>query len=244
MIDKKNAIVLHGLSENSITSFEEIKVELFEKILNLTKGLTGLSSDITNCKFIITFDDGFKSDIIYALPLLLKYEAKAIFFIVTEYVGKEGYMNWNDIRILHKSGMEIGSHSKTHPNFKELNFTQICDELISSKNKIEQELGIKISSFAFPYGFYNNLAVNLANKLGYAFVYISDHGLISKESQKSLPRNSINSQVSIKNIHKVLYPNIFKKVFWKCEDQLKKMIKFFLGESYLRIRKYLIFRKR
>jgi peptidoglycan/xylan/chitin deacetylase (PgdA/CDA1 family) len=238
MSNLTNTIVLHQLTKDRTTSFESISVKSFEQILILTKGLTGLSSNIPNCKFVITFDDGHKSDIYYALPLLLKYKAKAIFFITIDFIGKDGYMNWDDIILLHKSGMEIGSHSLTHPHFKDLTKTQINKEFILSKKVIEKKLGFKISSFAFPYGSYTNKAFSLAREAGYKFLYTSKHGLISSSENECFARNSINSSHSNKNIHSILYPTLLVRKLWEIEDLIKRLIKILLGTYYLKIRNF------
>mgnify|MGYP001314418087 CR=1 FL=1 len=239
MINHTNTIVLHELTKDGTNSFESVSVESFEKILISTKGLTGLSHSIPNCKFVITFDDGYKSDILYALPLLLNYKAKAIFFITIDFIGKDGYMNWDDIIILQSSGMEIGSHSLTHPNFNDLTKVQMDEEFYLSKNFIEEKIGVKISSFSFPYGSYTNKAIDLARKAGYKFLYTSDHGLISSLENKYFLRNSVNSSHSKEKIHSILYPTLLVRILWRIEDPIKRLIKLLLGTYYLKIRDFL-----
>ena len=70
-----------------------------------------------NKLIMIGFDDGWKSQITYAKPILDKYGFKASFFVVCNYVnsGELRRMNWQDIAALQKDGMDIESHSMTHP---------------------------------------------------------------------------------------------------------------------------------
>lgn len=66
---------------------------------------------------IITFDDGYKSDIAYAAPILEKYSAYATFFVIGEMIGKDGYMSEDDIKNLsQKDCCEIGNHSYSMHN--------------------------------------------------------------------------------------------------------------------------------
>jgi peptidoglycan/xylan/chitin deacetylase (PgdA/CDA1 family) len=62
---------------------------------------------------MLGFDDGWKSQITYAKPILDKYGFKASFFLVCNYVNSAniGRMNWQDIAALQKDGMDIESHS-------------------------------------------------------------------------------------------------------------------------------------
>ncbi|MHA1280623.1 MAG: polysaccharide deacetylase family protein, partial [Candidatus Helarchaeota archaeon] len=56
---------------------------------------------------ILTFDDGLISDYEFAFPLLKANGLRATFFITAENVGKAGYANFNQLRIMAEAGMEI-----------------------------------------------------------------------------------------------------------------------------------------
>jgi peptidoglycan/xylan/chitin deacetylase (PgdA/CDA1 family) len=232
-----NVLVLHELVDVTINnSFESVNVEVFEKLLQLTEGRTGTSVDEEKCDFVITFDDGYKSDIIIALPLLQKYKAKAVFFISVENIGLSGFMNWNDVKLIHESGMEIGSHSLSHPNFKLLSSEEIEFELRESKRRIEKEINCEIKSFAFPYGAYSNYSVHLAKKIGFDYIYCSDHGLNVSGNKKLLYRNSINGHTSLASLSKILFPTIKRRILWFTEDFVKYFFKVILGNYYIKLR--------
>jgi peptidoglycan/xylan/chitin deacetylase (PgdA/CDA1 family) len=85
---------------------------------------------------MIGFDDGWKSQITYVKPILDKYGFKASFFIVCNYAnsGNIDRMNWQDIAMLQKDGMDIESHSMTHPNdLNMLNQNQLDYQIGGSK---------------------------------------------------------------------------------------------------------------
>ena len=75
-----------------------------------------VKSNNNNKVVMIGFDDGWKSQITYAKPILDKYGFKASFFIVCNYVNSENIdrMNWQDIATLQKGGMDIESHTMDH----------------------------------------------------------------------------------------------------------------------------------
>jgi len=63
----------------------------------------------TKMNILITFDDGYRDNYQLAFPILKKYNAKAIFFLATNYIGTENWL-WHDrVRYLvtqHKIGLE------------------------------------------------------------------------------------------------------------------------------------------
>lgn len=118
---------------------------------------------------VITFDDNNKDQYENALPILKKYNYKAIFFIPTAYIEKRGgVMTWEMLKTLVKDGMEIGSHSSTHPNLTVLPERQLYDEeLIGSKKILEEKLGISIKFFAYPGGAKSGSVVQAVEDTGY-----------------------------------------------------------------------------
>jgi peptidoglycan/xylan/chitin deacetylase (PgdA/CDA1 family) len=108
----------------------------------------------------ITFDDGFQDFYTHAFPILNSYGFKAIVFLPTAYIGTEAQefkgsacLNWRQVRELEKAGIEFGSHTVTHPQLKSLKSEHVLDELRSSMEMIEQQLGRPVKSFSYPYAF-------------------------------------------------------------------------------------------
>jgi peptidoglycan/xylan/chitin deacetylase (PgdA/CDA1 family) len=239
---KHNALVLHKISNSNLNNFEDVSTDnlifILEKTLNKTITTIDLLKSINN-SFIITFDDGFKSDYTQVLALLKRYNAKAIFFIVINYVGRKDYLTWEQIQELSDADMEIGSHSMSHPNFKLLSRNEKIEELELSKRIIETKIGKKIHSFSIPFGFTDKELEKLVFECGYSYCFTSKHGLFNN-SQHTIPRNSINSKMNLFKIYNALYPGILVIISWYFEDIFKQMIKKFLGKSYYFIRKKLL----
>ena len=90
-------------------------LDLFYQLLHPKK----LNEEITKPnelkKILLTIDDGFLSFYENAWPYLKEKNIPFILFIATADVGKSGYMNWEQIKELEKSGLVvIGNHSHTH----------------------------------------------------------------------------------------------------------------------------------
>jgi len=118
---------------------------------------------------VITFDDGYVDNHQYALPILKKYKFTATFFIITQIVDdkKPGYMNWNQIEDLAIEGMEIGSHSMTHPDLKDKPRAFQSGEIVGSKLVIESRIGTPVKSFSFPAGKYDAQTLQVLRSAGY-----------------------------------------------------------------------------
>lgn len=141
---------------------------------------------------VITFDDNNKDQYENALPILKKYDYKAIFFVPTAYVEKRGgVMTWEMLTTLVNEGMEIGSHSSTHPNLTILPERQLYDEeLIGSKKILEEKLGIAIKFFAYPGGAKSGSVVQAMEDTGYlsAVTTIYDPNHSYDENPYRIPR--------------------------------------------------------
>lgn len=134
----------------------------------------GCRSNLHEKNVVITFDDGYKSHIQEALPILKRYNATATFFIAPGFIGNPGYMNWDEIRILKTEGMEIGSHSYSHawlPGVKDSK--ELIWETHHSKEIIEAELRTPVSFFCYPLGGTNEVVSQAVAQAGYQAAVIS-----------------------------------------------------------------------
>jgi peptidoglycan/xylan/chitin deacetylase (PgdA/CDA1 family) len=111
----------------------------------------------TNNKFvIINFDDSHESDYTYAKPILNKYRFKATFFEVCNWI-EAGYhesdisVTWQQIAALQQDGMDIESHTMTHPNLNKLSQADLDYEIGQSKQCLINH-GINATIFAYPGG--------------------------------------------------------------------------------------------
>lgn len=116
----------------------------------------------------LTFDDGYADAATAALPILNRYGFKATFYIVPGFVGAPGYMSWEQIELLHNSGMEIGSHTMTHADLTGLTeISAIRKELVQSREVLEERLGVPVRSFCYPAGSYSAHISEQVRLVGY-----------------------------------------------------------------------------
>lgn len=127
---------------------------------------------------VITFDDGY-ADNLAACDELRKRGLRASWFIVTGSIGEtpkwtaEGrprgrLLNAGELREMHASGMEIGSHTVNHVRLPELDDAQLAAELADSKTTLEDMVGAAVTSFAYPYGAWDARCAGAVARAGYA----------------------------------------------------------------------------
>ncbi len=162
----------------------------------------------------ITIDDGYKSAIVYAYPILKKYGFPWTFFIYPDFITTgegPGAASWNDLLALQKDGVDIESHSMTHPNLKLHhqkvkgvwhNFTPdeyaqwLTNETAGAKALLEQKMGKPIVCFAYPYGEYNKQVQDAAIAAGYEAIFtVADNPVHSSTNMHSIGRYTITQGV-------------------------------------------------
>lgn len=116
---------------------------------------------------VLTFDDGWKSQYEYALPILEKYKFTGTFFIITNSTGMKSYMSVDELKDLHQKGFEIASHTKSHPKLPTLDDAKLSDELIGSKKFLEEKLGITVRTMAYPYYAHDDRVIKAVKAAGY-----------------------------------------------------------------------------
>jgi len=117
---------------------------------------------------IISFDDGWETQFEYALPSLEKYHYPATFFVVTDYIGRRGFISWPQLQTLLTDGMRIGSHSRSHPRLTKIkDAAKLWDQIYNSKIILEAQLEASVEEFAYPYGSYNAKAAAAVKQAGY-----------------------------------------------------------------------------
>jgi peptidoglycan/xylan/chitin deacetylase (PgdA/CDA1 family) len=242
---KFNTLVLHQVVPGQISNFEDITTQAFFHILNRSEKnifsideVYKLHAKQDKLPICLTFDDGFLSDHDIVLPALKEREYKATFFIVQDYIGKDGYMEKDHIIELSNAGMQIGSHSKTHPNFLKIDTKAKEYELSSSKSFLEELIGQEVTTFSFPYGFIDKSSIDAVFAAGYKYCCTSKHGLCSIDSDV-IPRNSINGRTKISQIYKNMRPSIATRLSWSAEDVVKSKFKNYAPEIYPKIRDFI-----
>jgi peptidoglycan/xylan/chitin deacetylase (PgdA/CDA1 family) len=114
----------------------------------------------------LTFDDAFVNFRDIAWPILRDCGLAATLFVVTDCAGRTNdwggvahaniptlpLLDWDALGRLADEGVELGSHTRTHPNLRRLSGRHLIDEVEGAAARIIAETGRRAASFAYPYG--------------------------------------------------------------------------------------------
>ncbi len=146
---------------------------------------------------IITFDDGYENVYRNAFPVLARYRFPATLFLVPSLIGtnkmfpwdagKEQYrdellpLTWDQVHAMREGGMEFGSHTLTHPHLARLAPADLEREVVESKSRLEEQLGTRVETFAYPggirrYGDFSDATREALVRAGYQLACTSELG--------------------------------------------------------------------
>ena len=111
---------------------------------------------------------------------------------------KKKLMNKKQIKIWIKNGFEIGSHSLDHANLNNLDEKEIMTQLNESKEYFKKKFNIKVESFSYPYGMYNQKIIKFVEKF-YKFAVTTKRSRFkfNKFDLLEIPRVPVNSNTNI-----------------------------------------------
>ncbi|HKW48428.1 MAG TPA: polysaccharide deacetylase family protein [Gemmatimonadaceae bacterium] len=112
---------------------------------------TALEPSTVN-RVAISFDDGNAGQGNVAFPALVAAGMTATFFITTGWVGRPGFVSWDQLREMRDAGMAIESHTHSHPFLSEIPETRLRDELRQSREMLGEQLGEPPTMIALPGG--------------------------------------------------------------------------------------------
>ena len=129
---------------------------------------------------VLTFDDGWRSSLTVARPLLERLGVRGTFFVCPglwgrqhpDVTGEAGrLLEEDEARRLHEAGMELGSHTLTHPDLRLLDDDELRRELEGSKRAVEELTGDPCRLLAYPYGLFDERVERAVAAAGYELAF-------------------------------------------------------------------------
>ncbi len=178
---------------------------------------------------LITFDDGWRDNFIYAYPILKKYNLKATLFIITQWIEKASneenckyedkthsqckaltptnprsvVCNWDELKQMNDV-FDIHSHTHTHRDDYFKDDISWEDEFQLSKDLIEKNLGFVDNHLCWPRGNYDDTLIKEVKKKGFDILYTTKRGI-------NKPDNNLDEikRIAVKKDAKWLRKNLF-----------------------------------
>lgn len=201
-------LMYHGTPSETPESVYSIKSNLFAqhlRYLQKNDWTTILFKDLATPhslpekSIVLTFDDGYKDNFQGAFLPLLEHNMKASWFITTDCIG--GHAQWlgkisqqsqmldaTQLLEMHSAGMEIASHTCSHPDLSRLSYDQQFAEFNSAKKILENLLSAPVTSLAYPFGRFNADSLPAAEHAGYSLACTTRPGWFGSENNPFLVR--------------------------------------------------------
>jgi peptidoglycan/xylan/chitin deacetylase (PgdA/CDA1 family) len=171
--------------------------------------------------FVITFDDGYASNLFFAFPTLNRYNFPAAEFIITANLEEETRkwdgkkLSWNDVKAISKL-FSIQSHSHTfhqlqdsEPMLTVKTQEEIQEDLDFAWAEIDRHIEPGFRAFAYPYGVASQAAKNVLNNQNVTLAFTTEVGYVTKESDPLLlPRFSITPSVAMEDFQSIFQPKL------------------------------------
>jgi len=173
---------------------------------------------------LLTFDDGYQSWVDTCLPVLKKFNVKALFFInsglldiasdsqkVAQYMTQRLLitpklpLTWQGAEMLVAEGHSIGGHTVTHLNVALLQATELSKEVVEDKKRIETMLGVSLVDFAYPFGtrkYFNPTTVNAVANARYTMQYSALTGFFDSAKEGLIARTLVEKNQKVARIRK------------------------------------------
>ena len=200
MFDKR-IITIHDVAEDTMTS------KRLEKIIKTTLGFGYkfvaidqiLETNTKGLKVALTVDDAYKSTVTTTMPILTKYNIKAILFIPPGLIGlkandpvllandcypNKDMMTWDDVQEWVNQGHEIGFHTCNHIDLYHNSCKDIEDDFIKGMNIFITQ-GLQVKLFAYPKGYLpknRKQMEELFKRFGIHYAFTINRGRVNVEN--------------------------------------------------------------
>jgi peptidoglycan/xylan/chitin deacetylase (PgdA/CDA1 family)/glycosyltransferase involved in cell wall biosynthesis len=196
-----------------------------------------LSDEILKHNLVLTFDDGYDDFYSEVFPLLQRYDLKATVFLVVGQIGKSnawdeavGYrsrrlLSVEQICEMQRYGVHFGSHTLTHAWLPHLSNEDLYREVVDSKSRLEDLLGVEVLCFAYPSGGLDSRVRAAVALAGYKMAVTTEEGLNLWQDPLAVRRIGISEAdtmieflLKLKTGHGVRLDLVtcLRRLLWRC----------------------------
>lgn len=207
---------LHSIANNGLSLPTDSFESFIKAVCKRNRVVDPLEfiDDPTQDGVLLTFDDCFSDNLCNVLPILNRYNVKAIFFYTPGYDsvvnwGSAQEMRWEDkkseifnipftymskkeLNVLRGEGHHLGFHSMSHVNLTDCSPAQLEYEICDGAKKTSLDLNYEFNFFAYPRGRFSEGMFPYIEKAGFKYAFTTQPGNVvdvSGVNKFKLPRN-------------------------------------------------------
>lgn len=170
---------------------------------------------------VFTFDDFSRDASVKINEILRHINVKGTFFLNTAVIQNDDEEIIKELAKYH----EIGSHSHNHLDLTLLSFDEVLQDLLKSREILQNLSGKSIKSFAYPYGKWDNKVVKAVKKAGFIIartidvkpplteikeplklpVFFHDYPLTDKRLIYEILKNFLIGKINIAKLYEIMY---------------------------------------
>ncbi|HLH37697.1 MAG TPA: polysaccharide deacetylase family protein [Bryobacteraceae bacterium] len=227
----------------SRAGFEAHLSSIRNKAGEFSVALADSRSAASGHRVFLTFDDGCLGCYENAAPLLEKFGWRGHFFITSDWIGRQGFLDRRQIQELRRRGHVIGSHSRSHPaRMSHLSIEELRLEWSESCAALADILGEPVRTASVANGYFSRKVAVCAAEAGIEVLFTSapSRRISQVNGCRVLGRYTIFSgtppRVSGAIANGEIAPRSRQLAAWMA----KQAVKAAAGESYFAIRKWLL----
>jgi peptidoglycan/xylan/chitin deacetylase (PgdA/CDA1 family) len=220
-----SVLVYHSISSPAEPLLGDIDIspERFERQLNwiarwrkVVRLPETLRSPESNRLVAITFDDGFRDNLIVALPILEKFNLPMTLFVTAGFVGTGEYLSREELREISRHPLvTIGAHGLHHRHFTKLSVADARHELVESRRILESITERKVDLMAWPYGECDGRMELLSEECGYRASWSVWKGHNARHSRWRIPLGRYDNMPRfIAKVSGAYFPTKFLEKKW------------------------------
>jgi peptidoglycan/xylan/chitin deacetylase (PgdA/CDA1 family) len=175
--------------EEQMSVLDELRDELNPQPLDvvLDKMATG-SAPLRSV--IVTFDDAWADVHRNALSVLLEHRIPAMLYVPSSYLDYPGFVSRTELRNMADAGIQIGAHTRTHPDLRACTDSELESEIAGSRADLEDLLSRRVDAFAYPSGLHDKRVVAAVMRAGFRSAVTTMRGWLRPTSDRLRIRRS------------------------------------------------------
>ncbi len=161
---------------------------------------------------VLTMDDGYRDNFTDAFPVLNKYGIPATVFLVTSVAGRSDHISWDEASVMSGAGWGIESHTINHYDLPTLNDEILTDEIVISKQIIEEHLKKPVTQLAYPSGAFDSRVTKFTRNAGYLAGWKKGGGPVMPGCDPyKLPRVRVHGRTTLADFERKVWSGVWAR---------------------------------